>query len=667
MKQTKLRILIVIVFAALAVMLAGCKGESSPTAPSNTTTVPPTTTNPATPPPSGASISLTVSNPNPLVSSSSVITATVTQSSSPVPNGTAVQFVTNLGTFSDTGTTSTIRTTTGGVATATLSSPVAGTATITATVNNVQKSTSVTFSAQPVTPPPPNTAPTITGVSPNTGLPTGGQTIVIAGTNFRTPVRVLFDPGNGQAPKEGFVQSVTPTAITVVTPAFDISTGATLPVTITVIDEAGTANEQKVSLASGFTFAAAVLTPSITTVSPTSGPIDGGTNVAIIGDAFQAPVQVFFGSQEAHVTRVTFHEIDVISPTASATTPGGSGAVTGPVDIKVLNVNSNKSATLAAAFRYTPKMQITTAGPTQGPFTGGTRITIDGVGFNAPLSVVVAGAAAQVISVSGSEVIAITSPIVPTSCADTPGPIVVENTDNGDNANGPVFTYKILKPTILSATGSTIGGSGTIVVANAIGTPRITIGGSAASISSAVTDPNTGVTTFTVTIPPTLQLATQACAGGGTMQIPTAFDVVFTSATTGCSDTLTKGLTISPPNVPILTIVGNFSIFTGTITPGNPAATPPVPPTVTQPPSQTVTLVNTGPAPLIVTSITNNCNSSDFQVLTSPTPPVTLSSCDTLAIVASYTAKTAPSTSQCTVTITTNAGTKTLTLTGVSK
>src|SRR5919205_299917 len=166
MKTTTLRIVLIVLVAALALSMAGCKGESSPTAP------PPTTT---TTPPGGVT----------------------------PPTGATIVFPT-----------------------------------------------------EPAKPVPPNTTPTITSVcvqtgstctTPATGIPAGGQTVVITGTNFRAPVRVLFDPGNGQPAKEAFVSSVTATQIVVVAPPFDIITGQTLPVSITVITEAGTATEQKVT------------------------------------------------------------------------------------------------------------------------------------------------------------------------------------------------------------------------------------------------------------------------------------------------------------------------------------------------------------------------------------------------------------------------------------
>ena len=126
--------------AALVLVFAGCKGES-PTAPTTTTT-PPTTTigGGTTPPPTTANINLTVSNATPQVNSTSIITATVTDgSNTPVANGTAVEFDTNLGTFTEGNAQSVIRTTTNGVATITLTSAVVGPATVSAIVANVKK------------------------------------------------------------------------------------------------------------------------------------------------------------------------------------------------------------------------------------------------------------------------------------------------------------------------------------------------------------------------------------------------------------------------------------------------------------------------------------------------------------------------------------------------
>lgn len=731
------------VVLALLAIFAACKGES-PTAPPVTT--PNTPSGGGTSSSSGTTLTLSASNAAPVINSVSVVTATVTVNGAPAPNGTAVEFISNLGTFTEVNDVKVIRTTTNGVATATLTSAAAGTATVTATVNNVSKTVVVTFGTAPVGPPPPvSTAPTITAVDPNFGLPTGGQTITITGTNFVAPVRVIFDFGAGKPTKDGLVVSVTPTQIVVVTPSVDLSSGQTLAAGITVITQAGTSNEQRVSRAAAFTFQLAVLTPVIRALSPTAGPIEGGTRVTIIGDAFQAPVQVFFGSAQAQVINVQFNQIIAISPTARDTAPNGSGVVTGPVDVRVLNVGSGTSVTLTGGFRYTPKMQITAISPAQGLATGGTRVRIDGVGFDDPVTVSFGGVAAQVIKVSGTEIIAITSALQDICGGGTgsTGPTVVTNVNNGDQATGPIFNYIVVKSTIVSVTpNSTLSGSATIAVLNAVGVPRISIGGVAATITGSTTDPTTNITTFTVIVPPTLKLDQVACAGvsGAQQQQPTAFDVAFSSLTTSCTSTLAKGITINPANTPVLlvnpTALTPFSAkitpglvvnlnsggagytsapivtFTGgggagaaatatittpppgsvsTVTVTNPgsgytsaptvgfsggggagaSATAVLTTTVTQSAPQTLTLANTGPAPLTITSITQSgANCSAFSVFAPPTP-TTLNQCESAPITVTYKGSQAtppvPSTDTCQVQIVTSAGNKTFNLLGSSQ
>ncbi len=664
MKQTKQRF-IFLTLSALLVLFAGCKGES-PTAP------PPITgtsgggtgSGSGTPPPVGATITLTASNTAPFTSSTATLTATVSQNNAPVPNGTAVEFVTTTASanFTDTpdNPTTIIRTTTAGIAKATVTSSVAGPVVVTATVNNVTKSITLNFQDVVVPPVPPSTAPTISSVNPATGLPTGNQSIVITGTNFRSPVRVLFDPGNGQAAKEAFSTSVTPTSITVISPAFDLGVSQQLVVSITVIVEAGAPTEQRVTKAAAFTYTAPVLTPVFRALSPTSGPIDGGTRVTITGDAFEAPLQVFFGSAQAQVLSVTFHSIDVMSPTARDTNPNGSGVVTGPVDIKIVDVNSGKSVVAPSAFRYVNKAQITAITPDQGPFTGGTRFTIDGSGFVAPVTVYLDGIAASVIKVTATEITGISNGIALSSCADSTGPIVVTNVDNGDAATAPVpWIYRVFKPVIVSVLpGSVVaGGNVSVRVANAAGFPRITLGPPAStdvSITSQ-TDNGDGTTTFLVVVPTTITLSTQTCAGSVTAQQPTALDVTYTSQGTGCSSTLTKGLFVSPAATPFLTLSPtSFAPFSATIAPPVPPA---VTPTVTNPPPQTVTIFNTGGGPLSITSVTTSgagCGNGVGQISVTVPPPQTLNTCDSAPITASYKGTTIPSNALCTVTINTN-------------
>ena len=651
-------------FALMALLLvfAACKGESP--------TAPPPISGPGSGgnPPSGASVTLTVANANPLTDSSTTITATVTVGGQPAPAGTAVEFGTTLGRFEDSGTSTSLRTTNAqGQAVVNLTSAAAGTANVTVVVNNVVQRTSVTFSARPVTPTPPSTAATITGVTPEFGRVAGGETLTITGTNFRQPVRVFFDLGNGDL-REAQVISVTPTQIQVFTPRVELTTGQTLASSIVVFVEQGTPNEQRVQATQTFTFRNAQLTPSIRSISPPSGPLEGGTQTTIFGDGFESFVQVFFGLAEAQVINVDFNSITVISPNSRDTTADAT-PVAGQVPIRIVNVTSGTETTLAAGFRYSSRMQIVAVGPTVGPFTGGTRVRIDGVGFDDPVAVTIGGVAAQVISVSGTEIVAITGAAQVEDCSNVEGPVSVVNINTGEGAEaGDVtFEYLVPKPIIISATNPVLrGGTITVRVFGAFGFPRLRLGDTALNISSETQNPD-GTTTFTAVVPPTLELDTEACPVGDVeAPQPTAFDVTYESASTGCADTMTNGTTIEPQAVPRASYdPSGFTPFTATIVPAS-AGPPAVPARTTPSATQTVNLVNTGAAPLTVTAVTDNCAAANFTV-SYRSAPYTLEQCEAETIIARYNGTVAGGTQSCQVTVATNAGNRTFNLTGTSQ
>jgi hypothetical protein len=645
MKQTTQRFILLALIALLA-LFAGCKGES-PTAP------PPITgtsgngsgSTGGTQPPVGASIALTVSTAAPFTGSISTITATVTQNNVAVPNGTAVEFATTSlnANFTDTADnpTTLIRTTTAGVAKATVTSSVAGPVVVTVTVNNVTKSITLNFKDPDIPQPPGSTTPTISSISPVTGLPTGNQTVVITGTNFRVPVHVIFDPGNGLAPKEGFVTNVNAaqTQITVTTPAFDLGVAQQVVANITVIVEAGTPTEQRVTKTAAFTITAPVLTPVIRALNPTSGPIDGGTAVTITGDAFEAPLQVFFGSAQAQVINVQFHTIQVITPTARDTNPSGSGTVTGPVEVKVLNVNSGKSGTLAAGFRYTAKMQITAISPTFGSALGGTDVLIDGIGFTSPVTVDVGGVRASVISVSGTE-IRVRTGATGTPCAGSSGPVVVTNVDNGDtDTSKSTFSY-IGVPAIIasvsptSAQNPTVGSTLTLTVnvqnpgVGLLGTATVafTVNGLPTVTTPQTITSGTGTQAFTVVMQ-RVTLPTVSCTIGGfpgTQLGPVSLPITFTNTTTGCTATAVNAITLTPDPLanPCLRPP------TGSTSPSG--ATCAIPPTATVaagPTHQTTTTITVSnapnAAPLNVTGVTiTGANAAEFSIAPSTAPGI---------------------------------------------
>jgi len=541
---------------ALLLVLGGCKGES-PTAPPPGTSQPPG----GTPPPTGVALTVTTSNTDPLVDSTVLFTATVNDNGQAVPNGTAVEFSSNNGTFTDTNASTTVRTTTNGVATATLTSSAAGASRTSVTVNNVTRSIDVTFRARPVTNPPPSTAPAITSIDPAIGRPAGGETIRINGRNLTGPVRVLFDIGNGQM-VEGFVVNRTDTFIDVITPAVNLGAGQQLVSRIVVITAAGSTTEQRTELLEAFTFRNESLTPIIRTLSPNSSPIEGGTRVSIFGEAFQAPVQVLFGSAEADIVEVRYNEIIVEAPDARSTAPNGAGPVTGAVPVTVININSNTRATVGDAFRYISKMQITTMQPLSGSSLGGTEVIINGTGFDSPLDVQIAGVQAQVLEVTGSR-LRVRTRGLPATCSGASGPVTVTNTANGDfdtygdASNEASFVYNPVQAGITGVTGTlTPGGTISVTVRNpgigpnGEGSPRFTIAGRTLIPNPSITTDPIGPTTFTFALPTSgFTFPNVSCTTGGseegTQLGPLDVTLTYTNTLAGCTDSV--NITIQPP------------------------------------------------------------------------------------------------------------------------
>ncbi|MDA8269139.1 MAG: IPT/TIG domain-containing protein [Actinomycetota bacterium] len=179
-------------------------------------------------------------------------------------------------------------------------------------------------------------APTVTAITPSTGLVAGGTTVTITGTGFTKTATVSF--GTTAATK---VTVTSPTTIVATSPP------AQTPgqVHVVVKDAAGTS---ATSTADVFTYVApsssspsSSVTPTVTGISPATGPATGGTTVTITGTGFTTTktTTVSFGTTTATSVSVTSAtSITVTSPahasgtvTVTVTTSGGTSA-TSPTD-----------------------------------------------------------------------------------------------------------------------------------------------------------------------------------------------------------------------------------------------------------------------------------------------------------------------------------------------
>lgn len=313
----------------------------------------------------------------------------------------------------------------------------------------------------------------LASVQPSTGSPAGGEEVTIQGGGFANPVRVTFDGVPAQ------VLSVSPTRIRVVTPpaSQNVPVGQTLAVTVAVTVHLNEEDQATDSLASAFIYTrGGVAQPAIFSVSPASGPNEGGTRVTLNGEGFQAPVQVFFGDGttaesftglEATVESVTATRIVAVTPPA---TGFGQNNLNEVVDVLVKNVNSGFATVAQSAFQYGAGGGdvpfISAISPGQGPFTGGTRVTLFGQGFDEPVAVELAGFAQSILSVTGTEVVVRTVGIDVDSCNDVSGASEITNIETGESATGPSFTYRVPQPLItgVSPTSGPQGGGTTVTI-----------------------------------------------------------------------------------------------------------------------------------------------------------------------------------------------------------
>jgi hypothetical protein len=180
--------------------------------------------------------------------------------------------------------------------------------------------------------------PTITGVSPSSGSTVGGTSVTITGSDFNGTTSVTI---GGTAATDVLV--VDDSTITATTPAH-----ATGSVSILVTTPVGTNTANTL-----YTYV--VPAPTVTGISPATGPTLGGTSVTITGTNLTGATAVTIGGAAA--TNV----IVVNSTTITATTPPGSA---GTASVLVTTAGgTNVTNTLYTYFVPLPDITLAQAGP----------------------------------------------------------------------------------------------------------------------------------------------------------------------------------------------------------------------------------------------------------------------------------------------------------------
>jgi|CXWL01.1.fsa_nt_gi hypothetical protein len=543
------------VLAALPIALLGACSADSPSAPTQTP-------GPPIGGPTATTFSITVSVSPSTVAAGSTdpvqvrVTVRRTDNNAAPANGTTVVLTTTAGQLgSSQGETSQVLTLIGGQAETSLFPPTtAGTVTLQARLESSVGQGTVTI----------READTffIGSISPSTGSPDGGDTVTINGGGFETPVRVTF---NGIP---GVVRSVSDTAIRVTTPASAtaVPVNTSLLVSVSVTVNLNEANQAVDTLDSAFRYSRGTIQqPVVFSVSPASGPNEGNTRVTIIGEGFEAPVQVFFGTgtsstnfqgPEASVEDVQPNRIIVRTPSATAF---GQNNRDQTVSILVKNLNTGFSAVSSSAFQYGSEVIITAMGPGAGPYTGGTIVTVNGQGFDEPVALSLGGVGQSVLSVNGTQIVFRTAGVAPQCPADGIVEVTglsVTNIETGANATVPLgFNYIVPRPIITGVSpsaGSQNGGA--VVTISGIGFEvpvRVSFRRGGNTFSASITSQNE--TTIVVRSPaiPNNGLVEVTCDDNGDSTEgdkfqDTAYDVVIENLITGCIDTFEGGFVYRP-------------------------------------------------------------------------------------------------------------------------
>ncbi len=301
--------------------------------------------------------------------------------------------------------------------------------------------------------------PIITGISPAFGPPTGGTTVTITGSNFHSNFQAASAVVFGGNAATSFVV-VSDTIITAVAPP-----GSGVAQVTVTHPQSGAS---PFTTAANFTYSTG---PLITSISPTFGPVTGGTVVTIRGTGFLPGSTVRFGTVQAtFATVVSETRIDVTSP------PG-----TGNQMIRVTANGVTSPDTPLASFAYSGPV-ITSISPIAGPIAGGTLVTIKGQNFTS-LSTVQFGVLNATPTFVDTQTLTVTSP------ANAAGEAVFVRVTTGSGQSPEVpaalFTYTNgpIIDSLNPAAGPTTGGSVVIITGKNFSSPLTVAFGSTSAPS----------------------------------------------------------------------------------------------------------------------------------------------------------------------------------------
>lgn len=280
-------------------------------------------------------------------------------------------------------------------------------------------------------------------------------------------------------------------------------------------------------------------TASVTSISPTSGAVTGGTLVTISGSGFTGATAVAFGTTQAQPTPVSDSTITVMTPAMTAT---GSVSVQVDVPTGLSPVNPNVSFDFVAATPVSAAV-VTGVSPAFGPIAGGTVVTITGSGFAGATAVAFGAVQVPPSTVTDTEI------TVTTLSTATGGTVNVQvDVPTGLSPTNPSATYQFVPPSIASispATGPDTGGTVVTIVGSYLSQAlTVQFGGVAATSAPVIVSDSE----ITVVAP----AASQTGAVGVQVNLPTG--LVPSTASAGPQYTYVPPVPSTPVNATFVVI-----------------------------------------------------------------------------------------------------------------
>jgi hypothetical protein len=278
--------------------------------------------------------------------------------------------------------------------------------------------------------------PLVTGLSPASGDPGGGQQVTITGTGLTgtglsgtttTTVSVTFGTASATtitANQDGSITATTPPG----------TAGSSVPVTVITQTGASVATP-----AASFAYAPAG-TPVMTGIDPPGGDAAGGQPVTITGTDLAGATAVTFGSASA--IPFTVNADGSVTATVPAVTLS-AGTLTSTVAVTVTTPAGSSQPTPAAGYTYAAAGIPVVCGVTQdgagNPYGGQYPVTITGVNFSGATSVAFGSASTTdfTVDADGTTITATAPPADPSDVSHgAPGTTVdVTVTVSGDTTS----------------------------------------------------------------------------------------------------------------------------------------------------------------------------------------------------------------------------------------